>query len=85
MRNFGLEFLHTYGIDNMVVTLGGEGAALVRKDGAFSMAKPDRVLNVYDVSGAGDTALAALVASCMRGVPLKDALKYANRASGLVV
>ena len=87
VRDFGMGFLRAYDIDNMVVTLGGEGAALVGKDGAFSMAKPDRVLNVYDVSGAGDTALAALVASCIRDVPLKDALKYAIFicAAGLVV
>ena len=85
IRDLGTGFLRAYDIDNMVVTLGGEGVALVEKDGAFSMARPDRVLNVYDVSGAGDTALAALVASCIRGTQLKDALKYANRAAGLVV
>lgn len=85
IRDLGTDFLRAYDIDNMVVTLGSEGAALVGKDGTFSMARPDRVLNVYDVSGAGDTALAALVASCIRGAQLKDSLKYANRAAGLVV
>ena len=40
---------------------------------------------VYDVSGAGDTVLAALACDLARGAALEDAVRTANRAAGLVV
>lgn len=40
---------------------------------------------VYDVSGAGDTSLATLGAALGSNAPMKDAMKLANTASGIVV
>lgn len=40
---------------------------------------------VFDVSGAGDTAIAAFAVALSRGHPLADAVCYANKASGIVV
>jgi bifunctional ADP-heptose synthase (sugar kinase/adenylyltransferase) len=40
---------------------------------------------VYDVSGAGDTVIAALGVLLGAGAPLPVAMKIANRAAGVVV
>lgn len=46
---------------------------------------PTEAREVYDVSGAGDTSLAALGASLAAGAPIREAMKIANAASGIVV
>ncbi len=40
---------------------------------------------VYDVSGAGDTVIATLAAMIGAGVPLVSAMRFSNRAAGIVV
>jgi D-beta-D-heptose 7-phosphate kinase/D-beta-D-heptose 1-phosphate adenosyltransferase len=40
---------------------------------------------VYDVSGAGDTAIALLTLALAAGFKLPDAAEIANHASGIVV
>jgi len=40
---------------------------------------------VYDVSGAGDTVVAALGVMLAAGAGLEDAMRIANRAAGIVV
>ncbi len=46
---------------------------------------PTEAKEVFDVSGAGDTALATLGATLGADVPIKEAMKLANLASGIVV
>lgn len=41
--------------------------------------------DVFDVSGAGDTVVAALAAGMAAGLPLTDAMQIANHAAGIVV
>lgn len=40
---------------------------------------------VYDVSGAGDTTIAALAVALCRGLTLEESIPYANKAAGIVV
>ena len=40
---------------------------------------------VYDVTGAGDTVIAALALACGSGASMKDAAEIANLAAGQVV
>jgi bifunctional ADP-heptose synthase (sugar kinase/adenylyltransferase) len=46
---------------------------------------PAQAREVFDVTGAGDTVIAALAALLACGVTLRDALPIANRAGGIVV
>ena len=46
---------------------------------------PTEAKEVFDVSGAGDTSLATLGVSLGTGMSMKDAMKLANIASGIVV
>ena len=72
-----------------------EGAALLVTRGAAGMslfepgAEPVHVRaethQVYDVTGAGDTAITFLALALAAGAPLRAAMLLANRAAGVVV
>ena len=71
------------GIGALVVTAGADGMTVV--DGGQVRHLPARPVEVYDVTGAGDTAAAALgVAAALGWSPL-DAARLANVAASLVV
>ncbi len=68
----------------IVVTRGAAGISALGADGrAFDVPTPPRA--VYDVQGAGDTALAALVACRTAGAPLREACLVANAAAGIAI
>lgn len=71
-------------IEHLLVTRGAEGMSLYSRQGPPLHVRAE-AREVYDVSGAGDTALAALTCFLVRGWPLAQAVRAANRAAGLVV
>ncbi len=73
-----------YGARNLVITLGEEGM-LLSKGGRILDTIPTAAREVYDVSGAGDTALAALVLALTSGATLERAVHFANAAAGVSV
>ncbi|MBX6423750.1 bifunctional heptose 7-phosphate kinase/heptose 1-phosphate adenyltransferase [Thermosulfurimonas sp. F29] len=78
------ELVRRYELSFMVVTLGSEGMFL-HHPGEGNWHFPARAKEVYDVSGAGDTAIAALTAFYTVGLPLKEVVAYANLCAGIVV
>jgi rfaE bifunctional protein kinase chain/domain len=68
----------------LLVTLGEHGMLLF--DGqAEPLHLPARAHEVFDVSGAGDTAIAVFTLGLAAGAPPAAAAELANRASGIVV
>jgi D-beta-D-heptose 7-phosphate kinase/D-beta-D-heptose 1-phosphate adenosyltransferase len=68
----------------LVVTRGADGMTLFEGDGpGVDVATPRR--EVFDVQGAGDTAIAALALSLRAGATLFEAAVIANAAAGVVV
>ena len=71
-------------LEALVVTLGERGMLVATADGeAFTV--PSRTRDVFDVTGAGDTAIAAMALALGSGAGLGDAVQIANAAAGLVV
>jgi D-beta-D-heptose 7-phosphate kinase/D-beta-D-heptose 1-phosphate adenosyltransferase len=68
----------------LVITLGERGMVVVGA-GRPPLFLNARARQVFDVSGAGDTVIAALAASVGAGLPLIEAAQLANLAAGLVV
>jgi D-beta-D-heptose 7-phosphate kinase/D-beta-D-heptose 1-phosphate adenosyltransferase len=68
----------------ILATLGADGMMLARADGSCEHFRAE-AREVFDVSGAGDTAVAALAALLATGAPLADAALIANVAAGIVV
>lgn len=71
-------------LDALVVTLGRDGAQLIRNDGS-SAHFPTKPRAVYDNTGAGDAVLAAIAAAVAAGGTLEQAVTLANIAGGLEV
>ena len=76
--------LKSCGVESILATRGGEGMTLVAGDGAAEHLAAE-ALEVFDVSGAGDTVVAAVAAALAAGIPLADAARIANAAAGIVV
>lgn len=68
----------------VVVTRAGKGMSLMRRGDAVRHF-PGRAREVFDVSGAGDTGLAALGLALGAGASLEQAVEFAILASGVVV
>ena len=68
----------------IVVTRAAKGMSFVEKDGSV-MHRAGEAREVYDVSGAGDTSIAALALGLAGGGSLADAVELAIAASGIAV
>lgn len=73
-------------LQKLVITLSGDGMGLldVKTDGKLHII-PTVANEVFDVSGAGDTAVSAITASLVAGSTLEEAAWIGNCASGVVV
>jgi D-beta-D-heptose 7-phosphate kinase/D-beta-D-heptose 1-phosphate adenosyltransferase len=72
-----------YAIESVIVTLGEQGMVVV---GAGDVALiPTQAKRVFDVTGAGDTAVAMLAVALAEGTALPEACFLANAAAGLQV
>jgi len=67
----------------LLVTRSEEGMSLFEQSGATHV--PTVAREVYDVSGAGDTVIATLAAMLGAGQSLPDAMRWSNKAAGIVV
>lgn len=70
-------------LEALLVTRSEEGMTLFDADGALHV--PTQAREVFDVTGAGDTVLAALALMLAGGASLREAVPVANRAGGIVV
>jgi D-beta-D-heptose 7-phosphate kinase/D-beta-D-heptose 1-phosphate adenosyltransferase len=75
--------LARYDFGAVLVTRSEDGMSLITPTDVRHY--PGEAKEVYDVSGAGDTVVAALAASVAVDVPLEDAARLANIAAGIVV
>jgi len=67
----------------LLLTRSEEGMSLFDAQGHVRIEAD--ALEVFDVTGAGDTVIATLAAMLAAGVSLRDAMPIANRAGGIVV
>lgn len=67
----------------VVVTLGANGALLVRRDGAPALLQPPPKVQPVDTTGAGDCFSGALAQALAGGQDLPDAVRYAVAAAAL--
>jgi D-glycero-beta-D-manno-heptose-7-phosphate kinase len=70
-------------LEALLVTRSEEGMTLFRQSGVTH--EGTRALEVFDVSGAGDTVIATLAVMLAAGCDLADAMRLSNHAAGIVV
>lgn len=76
-------YLHEKGVEIVVITLGPEGAFLL-KDGKSQMIKAPKV-QAIDTTAAGDTFNGALVVALSEGKSVAEAIAFANKAASISV
>ena len=70
-------------LDALLLTRSEEGMTLFAEEGTTH--EPAQAREVYDVSGAGDTVIATLAVMLASGQGMPAAMRWANRAAGVVV
>ncbi len=75
------------GCSAVVITRGARGMTVLgdAQGTGFIVHLPTEVRQVYDVSGAGDTVVAALALALSAGAPIEKAAQIANLAAGVAV
>lgn len=83
LKKAGRKLLKECELDYLLITLSEEGMALFtdKKMHLF----PTNIKTVYDVSGAGDTVIAAFTFAISHQLNILDACNFANAAAGIVV
>jgi len=84
LNSVGALLLEKWGLPGVLITLGEHGMMLFER-GAEPYHTPTRAREVFDVSGAGDTAIALFSLAVCAGATLREAAEISNHASGVVV
>lgn len=79
-----LRLIESQDVGALLITLGEHGMLLVEQ-GAPPYHTPTRAREVFDVSGAGDTAIALFTLALCAGATLAEAAEVSNHAAGVVV
>lgn len=69
----------------VLITRGPDGMTLFEASGKFTHIPVTNKSEVYDVTGAGDTVVAAMTLALAAGASYLDAARLANFAAGIVV
>ncbi|WP_462173771.1 bifunctional D-glycero-beta-D-manno-heptose-7-phosphate kinase/D-glycero-beta-D-manno-heptose 1-phosphate adenylyltransferase HldE [Pseudoalteromonas xiamenensis] len=77
------DLITSAGIEAMLLTRSEQGMSLITATEKYDFAA--QVLEVSDVTGAGDTVIATLAVMLGAGMPAKDAVEMANLAAGIAV
>ena len=84
LKHTGETLLKKWEAENVLVTLGEHGMMLFQKNEAPHYI-PTKAREVFDVSGAGDTAIALFTLGLACGATPTEAAEIANHASAVVV
>lgn len=78
------QILKYLNLDSILVTLGEQGMKLFQRGGSMAYI-PTVAQEVFDVSGAGDTVIAAFTLALCAGASKLEAAHIANFSAGIVV
>ncbi|WP_286933677.1 MULTISPECIES: bifunctional heptose 7-phosphate kinase/heptose 1-phosphate adenyltransferase [Aminobacterium] len=78
-----LELCQSLNLSGILITQGSDGMTYANAQKCFHL--PALSMEVYDVSGAGDTVVAALSLALGGTLPIEEACRFANMAAGVAV
>lgn len=79
----GKELRAQFDLKYLLITRSEKGMSLITESGCHHFPTVSR--EVFDISGAGDTAIATLGAALVKGYSFPEAVKLANKAAGIVI
>lgn len=81
------ELQMTYGLEQVIVTRGGQGTTIRTANGDLHSLVPDRIERLVDTVGAGDSFSAVYIHGLLAGLPvdinLRNAQQFASKVIGL--
>ncbi len=80
----GVDLLKKTGSDAILITRSEHGMSLFEK-GKKPLTIPTRAIDVFDVTGAGDTVISTFSLALAAGCEMRQAAEIANLAAGVVV
>lgn len=80
---YGSIIRHKYNLTYLVVTRSEKGITILGEN--YIKTIPTQAMEVFDVSGAGDTVVACIAVFLDLGLDIENAVYYANLAAGVVV
>jgi D-glycero-beta-D-manno-heptose-7-phosphate kinase len=87
LEEAGRKLLQKFECEHALITRGEEGMSCFTRagDGVLSRHLPTFAREVFDVTGAGDTVIAALALASAGGATMEESAVLANHAAGIVV
>lgn len=85
LQKAGITILTQLNAEAVLITQGPDGMTLFEKNGKVTHIPVTNISEVYDVTGAGDTVVAAMVLAIAAGATYEEAACLANFAAGIVV
>jgi D-beta-D-heptose 7-phosphate kinase/D-beta-D-heptose 1-phosphate adenosyltransferase len=84
LEEVGWGLLESLQAESLLITRGEKGMSLFEKKGELTHISTV-ARHVFDVTGAGDTVISALVSAVCAGANLKEAAWISNHAAGVVI
>jgi D-beta-D-heptose 7-phosphate kinase/D-beta-D-heptose 1-phosphate adenosyltransferase len=82
----GRDILERHAVQALLITRGEEGMSLFERSGGMLHTEfPADAREVFDVTGAGDTAIGVFALAMASGATYREAAFLANRAAGIAV
>lgn len=72
-------------VNLVIITMGSKGCLYSSKSTGTSFQASEKVENVVDTTGAGDTFFGGVVSQLSKGSTIPQAVKFATKASSLVI
>lgn len=79
------EYLRSFGVKNIVVTLGEKGGFLLTEDGRNEPFPAVEAVQVVDTTAAGDSFTGAMAVALAQGDSLEQAVRFASTVAAIVV
>ena len=72
-------------ISTQIITMGSKGAVYCSKNSGSNFVLAEKVENVVDTTGAGDTFFGGVILQLAAGADINKAVKFATKASALAI
>ena len=79
----GKKICSMFNIKACLITRGSDGMSFIRQKNIIHLKSEAK--EIFDVSGAGDTVIAAMATGLLTGANYKKVLEFSNLAAGIVV
>ncbi|MDY6932980.1 MAG: D-glycero-beta-D-manno-heptose-7-phosphate kinase [Spirochaetota bacterium] len=83
IEKYGIDVINKLNLEYLLITRSEKGMSLISENGCYHI--PTEAIEVYDVSGAGDTVVGTIATALASGLTMLESVQLSNTAAGIVV